>query len=59
MLDALPSVKNEPVLIVSGNDVIDPVGYKNLLKAAAKKGVDGALLDASQAQDSSAQSAAA
>jgi bifunctional UDP-N-acetylglucosamine pyrophosphorylase/glucosamine-1-phosphate N-acetyltransferase len=44
LLDALPKIKNEPVMIVSGNDVIDPIGYKNLLKEAAKKGIDGALL---------------
>jgi len=47
LLSALPTLtQNEPVLIVSGNDVIDPVGYKNLLKEAAKKGLDGAMLAA-------------
>lgn len=45
LLDALPQVKG-PVMIVSGNDVIDPAGYKNLMKEAAKKNVDGAMLAA-------------
>lgn len=46
LLDALPKMKSGPVMIVSGNDVIDPSGYKSLMKEAAKKGVDGALLAA-------------
>ncbi len=44
LLSGLPKVGKGPVMIVSGNDVIDPEGYKALLKEAAKKGVDGALL---------------
>lgn len=44
LLSALPHVGKGPVMIVSGNDVIDPEGYKALLKEAAKKGVDGAIL---------------
>ena len=44
LLSALPKIGKGPVMIVSGNDVIDPEGYKALLKEAAKKGVDGAIL---------------
>lgn len=32
LLSALPHCKNEPVMIVSGNDVIDAQAYKDLLK---------------------------
>jgi bifunctional UDP-N-acetylglucosamine pyrophosphorylase/glucosamine-1-phosphate N-acetyltransferase len=42
LLSALPQCDNEPIMVVSGNDIIEPAAYK-LLLAAAKKG-DGALL---------------
>lgn len=42
LLSVLPSLGNESVLVVSGNDVIESDGYSSLLKKA--KGVDGALL---------------
>ncbi|KKW39788.1 MAG: Nucleotidyl transferase [Candidatus Peribacteria bacterium GW2011_GWC2_54_8] len=42
LLSALPTIKNEPVMLVSGNDVIHPSGYASLQKRA--KGVAGALL---------------
>lgn len=42
LLSALPSLQKEPVMVVSGNDVVEPSAYKNLLKAAQGKG--GALL---------------
>lgn len=44
LLSALPKIGKGPVMIVSGNDVIDPAGYKALLTEAKKKGVDGAIL---------------
>lgn len=40
---ALPKMKG-PVMIVSGNDVIDPSAYQLLRAAASEKGTDGALL---------------
>lgn len=43
LLSALPRLNNEPVLLVSGNDVIDPSGYASVI-AAAKKKKSGALL---------------
>ncbi len=43
-LDALPAFGSGPVLIVSGNDVVDPAALKALLSASKKKNVDGALL---------------
>lgn len=43
LLSALPKVKG-PVLIASGNDVIEPSAYRALREAAAEKGVDGAIL---------------
>lgn len=42
LLDALPSCGDEAVLIVSGNDVIDPSAYKAVIDAAKK--VDGGAL---------------
>src|SRR5204862_7134717 len=44
LMSALPLCKDGPVMIVGGNDVIDPAGYSDLLKAAAQKGVGGAIL---------------
>ncbi|PIQ76445.1 hypothetical protein COU78_06360 [Candidatus Peregrinibacteria bacterium CG10_big_fil_rev_8_21_14_0_10_49_24] len=44
LLSALPKLGTESVMIVSGNDVIHPDGYRALIKAASKKGVGGALL---------------
>jgi len=44
LLSALPHCGNEPVMVVSGNDVIDSTGYKALLAKSAEKGVAGALL---------------
>lgn len=44
LLAALPSFGDEPVCIVSGNDVIDAEGYQSLIAASKKDGVDGALL---------------
>jgi bifunctional UDP-N-acetylglucosamine pyrophosphorylase/glucosamine-1-phosphate N-acetyltransferase len=44
MVSALPKVKKEPVLVVSGNDVIEPEAYRALVEASTKKGVDGAIL---------------
>ncbi len=43
LLSALPKIKG-PVMVVGGNDVIEPGAYRALLKAASRKGVDGALL---------------
>lgn len=42
LLSALPSLKNESVMIVSGNDVIHSDGYSDLINGA--DGVAGALL---------------
>ncbi len=42
LLSALPSFGSEPVMVVSGNDVIESDGYASLIKKA--KEVDGALL---------------
>lgn len=44
LLSALPRMKNGPVLVVSGNDVVEPAAYRTLIAAAKKKGVDGAIL---------------
>ena len=44
MLSALPACKDESVLVVSGNDVVDPSAYTALLQAAHCKDVDGAIL---------------
>jgi bifunctional UDP-N-acetylglucosamine pyrophosphorylase/glucosamine-1-phosphate N-acetyltransferase len=44
LLSALPLCKDQPVMIVSGNDVIDHEGYTAVLKEGKKKDVDGALL---------------
>jgi len=46
LLSALPAMKTEPVMIVGGNDVIDEEGFRLLLKQAAAKGTDGAILAA-------------
>ncbi|MCK5018901.1 MAG: NTP transferase domain-containing protein [Candidatus Peribacteraceae bacterium] len=43
LLSALPSVGDNPVFIVSGNDVLDPNGYKDVI-AVAKKSEGGAIL---------------
>jgi len=43
LLSALPKIKG-PVMIVGGNDVVEPEAYAALLKAASRKGVDGAIL---------------
>lgn len=41
-IDGLPLCNGEPVLVVGGNDVIDPQAYSDLLTAA--KNADGAIL---------------
>ncbi len=43
-LSALPKMKGEPVLIVSGNDVIEADALRALRAEASMKGVDGAIL---------------
>ena len=43
-LEALPLCGTDPVLLVSGNDFIDPSAFTDLQKEAAKKGVSGAIL---------------
>lgn len=44
LLSALPQIKDEPVCIVSSNDVIESEGYRQLLEASQQPGVDGAIL---------------
>ena len=44
LIAALPSCGDEPVMVVGGNDVIDPSAYSDLIAAAKKPGVDGAIL---------------
>jgi UDP-N-acetylglucosamine diphosphorylase / glucose-1-phosphate thymidylyltransferase / UDP-N-acetylgalactosamine diphosphorylase / glucosamine-1-phosphate N-acetyltransferase / galactosamine-1-phosphate N-acetyltransferase len=44
LLSALPRFKHDPVLVVSGNDVIDVAAYKDLLVSAGRNGVGGAIL---------------
>jgi len=44
LLSALPALGSEAVMIVGGNDVIEPKGYKNLIETASRSGVQGALL---------------
>lgn len=42
-MDGLKGIR-EPVLIVSGNDVIESSAIKTLVEASKKKGIDGAIL---------------
>lgn len=42
LLSALPNMGDDPVLVVSSNDVIEAQAYRDLIKAA--KGNDGAML---------------
>lgn len=44
LLSTLKEIKGGPVCIVSSNDVIEPEGYRRLIEASQKSGVDGALL---------------
>ena len=44
LLSALPTVGDEPVCIVSSNDVIEPSGYQSLFDASKKGEVGGAIL---------------
>lgn len=44
LLNALPDCKNEDVLIVGSNDVIDPSGYHATIEAGKQAGRDGAIL---------------
>lgn len=44
LLSALPHCKNEPVLVVSANDLIEPVAYKNLLREVRTMKKGGAIL---------------
>ncbi len=44
LLSALPSVGDEPVLIVSSNDIIESFAFEELKAAAAERKVGGALL---------------
>lgn len=46
LLSALPAMGKEPVMVVGGNDVVEPKAYRSLLEAAQEKGTDGALLAA-------------
>lgn len=43
LLSALPAAK-DPVMIIGGNDIVEPKAYSALLAEAQKSGVDGALL---------------
>ncbi len=43
-LSSLQKIGKGPVLLVSGNDVIEPLSFAALKKAAGKKGIDGAIL---------------
>ncbi len=43
-LEALPRLGAEPVLIVSGNDMIEPQAFTQLLAQSRKRGVGGAIL---------------
>ena len=42
LLSALPKIKNEPVLIVSGNDIVEADAYRSVVTRAAQG--DGAIL---------------
>ncbi|MDD5103529.1 MAG: NTP transferase domain-containing protein [Candidatus Peribacteraceae bacterium] len=44
LLSALPSAGKEAVMVIGGNDVVEPQAYNALRAAAAKKGTDGVLL---------------
>ncbi len=44
LLSALKEMKGGPVCIVSSNDVIEPEGYRQLIAASQKEGVDGVVL---------------
>ncbi|MDD5623296.1 MAG: NTP transferase domain-containing protein [Candidatus Peribacteraceae bacterium] len=44
LLSALPSISRDPVLIVSGNDVIDAQGFASVLAIGKKEKTGGALL---------------
>ncbi|MBI3336666.1 NTP transferase domain-containing protein [Candidatus Peregrinibacteria bacterium] len=44
LLSSLPHLKKGPFMVVSGNDVIEPSGYKALIASASIKGVDGSIL---------------
>ncbi|MBI3618566.1 NTP transferase domain-containing protein [Candidatus Peregrinibacteria bacterium] len=44
LLSALPKFGEDAVMIVGGNDVVDPSAYRDVQTAAREKGVDGAIL---------------
>ena len=44
LLSALPSLKKEAVLIVGGNDVVEPKAFRELRNAAERPEVQGAIL---------------
>ncbi len=44
LLSALPQCGTDSVLIVCGNDIIEPNGYQSLIEAVEKDDVQGALL---------------
>ncbi|MBI1813035.1 NTP transferase domain-containing protein [Candidatus Peregrinibacteria bacterium] len=44
LLSALPEFGDAAVMIVGGNDVVDPSAYRDVQMAAREKGVDGAIL---------------
>jgi UDP-N-acetylglucosamine diphosphorylase / glucose-1-phosphate thymidylyltransferase / UDP-N-acetylgalactosamine diphosphorylase / glucosamine-1-phosphate N-acetyltransferase / galactosamine-1-phosphate N-acetyltransferase len=44
LLDALPHFDASPVMIVSGNDVVDPSAYNNVIHRIAQSDADGVLL---------------
>lgn len=43
-MSVLPKIKNGPVIIVSGNDVIEPGAFRMLQKEASRPGTGGAIL---------------
>lgn len=44
LLSALPACGDEPVMIVSSNDVVESGAYAGLMKDSRKSGVDGVIL---------------
>lgn len=44
LLDALPRFDSSPVMIVSGNDVVEPSAYTDVISRLTRDGADGVLL---------------
>jgi UDP-N-acetylglucosamine diphosphorylase / glucose-1-phosphate thymidylyltransferase / UDP-N-acetylgalactosamine diphosphorylase / glucosamine-1-phosphate N-acetyltransferase / galactosamine-1-phosphate N-acetyltransferase len=44
LLSALPHIRKEPVMIVSGNDLVEMSAYHAVLEASRQPGVDGVFL---------------